>query len=112
MFHHLPPLWENCQDQNLLRTSILITLTFLVKALKADSYQLQSFLVPVLQFCTVDTQNPDRSYLVEQALELWHSVLQYSTRMTPELLALFPHWLRIQVRSELSSASPIVVSSR
>jgi hypothetical protein len=62
LFTYLPALWENCQNQNLLRNSILITFTFLANALAAESQKLHSFLVPVLQYCTTDTQEPERGH--------------------------------------------------
>lgn len=99
IFKYLPALWDSCEDQNLLRTSILITLTFIVKALKSDSKQLHGFLVPVLSFCTSDPLTADRAYLVEQALELWHVMMQSAPVMTPELMSLFPSWLALQSSS-------------
>jgi hypothetical protein len=90
---HLPHVWEHCQDQNLLRPSILVTLQLLVQALKGQSEQLHGFLVHVIQFCTVDTTRSDSGVIAEPALELWHSVMQYAPSMTPALLGLFPNWL-------------------
>lgn len=91
---HMPWIWERCNDQNLLRPSILATLQFLVQALKGQSDQLHGFLIPVIQFCTADSSRPDSGIIVEPAMELWHSVVQYAPTMTPALLSLFPNWLK------------------
>ncbi|XP_028398952.1 importin-11-like [Dendronephthya gigantea] len=85
---YLPKLWIESEEHNMLRCSILNTLTFIVKGLGSESVHLYSFLTPVIQLST-DVSQPPHVYLLEDGLELWSSTLKCAALMTPELLHLF-----------------------
>lgn len=108
----LPKLWETCQSENLLKNSILTTLTGLVRALKAESVKMHGFIIPVLATCTTDTQAQDKLFLVESAFDLMHATLQNATQLTPELLALFSNWLNYHMHTteHLEVTIPILES--
>ena len=53
-----------------------------------------SFIVlQILEFCVSEPDKPDRIYLIEQAFELWHALVQYTPTITSGLLELFRWWL-------------------
>ncbi|KAK3740103.1 hypothetical protein QZH41_012340 [Actinostola sp. cb2023] len=85
---YLPHLWQESEQHNMLRCAILATLTHLVQGMGADSVNLYSFLLPIVQLSTDITQ-PPHVYLLEDGLELWKKTIENATKMTPELLHLF-----------------------
>lgn len=88
LIHYLPLLWRESEDHNMLRCAIVSTLVQLVKALGSVSAELNPFLLPVIQLGT-DVNQSAIVYLLEDSLELWLTVLEYSTTMTNELMQLF-----------------------
>ena len=52
----LPECWKSCEDQNVLRNSIIRTLDHLVRSLRHECIFLVPFILHVLQFST-DTDN-------------------------------------------------------
>ncbi|XP_065837165.1 importin-11-like [Oscarella lobularis] len=88
LIHYLPELWEKSADHNLLRTNIVCTLRYLVQALGVTSVQLYPLVLPIIQYGT-DLDQPAHVYLLDDALDLWHVLLLFSPRLTPEILHLF-----------------------
>ncbi|GAO50190.1 ARM repeat-containing protein [Saitoella complicata NRRL Y-17804] len=85
----LPPLWEQSGDQHLFKSSILVTLTKLVNAMRENSVGFYPMVLPLIQYSCDPTQDA-HVYLLEDALELWSAVLQMAPSSTPELLSLMP----------------------
>nr|XP_056704641.1 importin-11 [Euleptes europaea] len=88
LVQYLPLLWKQSEEHNMLRCAILTTLIHLVQGLGADSKNLYSFLLPVIQLST-DVSQPPHVYLLEDGLELWLVTLENSPCLTPELLRIF-----------------------
>ncbi|XP_075905574.1 importin-11 [Nelusetta ayraudi] len=88
LVQYLPLLWKQSEEHNMLRCAILTTLVHLVQGLGAESKNLYSFLLPVIQLST-DVSQPPHVYLLEDGLELWLVTLENSPAITPELLRLF-----------------------
>ncbi|CAG5924044.1 unnamed protein product, partial [Menidia menidia] len=88
LVQYLPLLWKQSEDHNMLRCAILTTLIHLVQGLGAESKNLYSFLLPVIQLST-DVSQPPHVYLLEDGLELWLVTLENSPAITPELLRIF-----------------------
>ncbi|KAM8793622.1 importin-11-like [Eudromia elegans] len=88
LIQYLPLLWKQSEEHNMLRCAILTTLIHLVQGLGADSKNLYSFLLPVIQLST-DVFQPPHVYLLEDGLELWLVTLENSPCLTPELLRIF-----------------------
>lgn len=86
--HYLPGLWRESEEYYMLRCAIVSTLVQLVKALGNDSAKLNPFLLPVIQLGTDVRQNAI-VYLLEDSLQLWLTVLEFSTTMTNDLMQLF-----------------------
>lgn len=85
---YLPHLWQESEDHNMLRCAIVATLVQIVKALCGVKSELKPFLLPIIQLGTDTTRNAI-VYLLEDSLDLWLAVLEYSTSMSPELMELF-----------------------
>lgn len=64
------------------------TLVQLVKALEGVRPELYQFLLPIIQLGTDPSQGAI-VYMLEDCLELWVIVLEYTSSMTPDLLQLF-----------------------
>ncbi|RDD46374.1 Importin-11 [Trichoplax sp. H2] len=88
LMQYLPQLWQDSEEHNMLRCSILCTLTVLIQALKSSSVQLYPFLLPVIQFST-DVEKPPHIYLIDDGMELWKMTLCHAPTLTNELLHLF-----------------------
>ncbi|KAI8924466.1 armadillo-type protein [Entophlyctis helioformis] len=89
ILHVLPELWKRSEGQNIFRALIVTIMAKLMKALRADSVQLQSMVVPILQQ-SIDPKQPGYIYLLEEGLELWLVTLQNATSSTADLIALVP----------------------
>uniref|UniRef100_A0AAR5PV48 Importin N-terminal domain-containing protein n=2 Tax=Dendroctonus ponderosae TaxID=77166 RepID=A0AAR5PV48_DENPD len=85
---YLPHLWQESEDHNMLRCAIVATLAEFVKAFGSVPEDLTHFLLPIIQMGT-NTNESSIVYLLEDALDLWTAVLEYSPTMTNELMQLF-----------------------
>ncbi|KAK6643744.1 hypothetical protein RUM43_000007 [Polyplax serrata] len=92
LIQYLPLLWEESADHNLLRCHIVSTLVQFVRALVSEN--LTSFLYPVIECCT-DMSNDAYVYLLEDGLQLWFTVIEYSAALTPELFSLYRNMTKI-----------------
>ncbi|XP_007424255.1 importin-11 isoform X1 [Python bivittatus] len=88
LVQYLPLLWKQSEEHNMLRCAILTTLIHLIQGLGAESKNLYTFLLPVIQLST-DVSQPPHVYLLEDGLELWLVTLENSPCLTPELLRIF-----------------------
>jgi len=79
-------LWQRCEKTNLLRSSIVDTVTDIVKVLNEGGQDFESFFINLIQYST--SQTDDKGYLVERGLRLWVAVLRQSSRLSPGLLNL------------------------
>lgn len=85
---YLPHLWQESEEHDMLRCAIVSTLVQIVKAHCGVKPELNPFLLPIIQLGT-DTTRKAIVYLLEDSLDLWLAVLEYSTNMSPELMELF-----------------------
>lgn len=88
LLQYLPYLWQESEEHNMLKCAIVATLVQLVKALGGVKPELYPFLLPIIQLGT-DVSQKASVYLLEDCLDLWLTVLEYSTSMTNELMLLF-----------------------
>ncbi|XP_059610198.1 importin-11 [Phlebotomus argentipes] len=98
LIEYLPLLWEESVNHNMLRCAIISTLLQIVKALCDIPTKLAPFLYPVISIST-NVEEPSHVYLLEEGLELWLSVIENSSSMTPELLQLCDNVLPIIEKS-------------
>lgn len=70
---YLPLLWNT--EHNMLKAAVVSTSIQLVQALGKDAIALKDFLFPVIKIST-DLKTPEHVYLLEDALELWKSLME------------------------------------
>jgi hypothetical protein len=107
----LPPLWEQTGDEHLFKQAILSILTKLVGAMKDNSVQYHSMVIPLIRYSVepgsvslspppfravvvafVNCKQGMQVYLLEDALELWEATVRATPApASPELLDLFPY---------------------
>ena len=87
----LPPLWAQSGEEHLMKQAILTMITAIVGSLGKNSLSYHSAILPVIH----DSVQPDSEavvYLLEDAIDLWTTVLQHtpttSPAPSPELLSL------------------------
>lgn len=90
----LPPLWGEHTDNQLVKTIIIQTLRHLVDSAKEKSPLCHDFAIQVLQV-SVDPKSTLFGYLVEDALQLWSSLIVNADQPYPVLLALFEPLLEL-----------------
>ena len=87
----LPPLWSQAGDEFLMKQSILGLLSSLVGAMKGDSVRYHSLILPLIQ-SSIEPTSETRLYLLEDALDLWLTVLVQTSEPSNAILAL-THYL-------------------
>ncbi|KKK19194.1 putative importin 11 [Aspergillus ochraceoroseus] len=86
----LPPLWENSGEEHLMKQAILTLLSSLIYSLKHESTKYHSLILPLIQN-SVEPGSETLLYLLDEALELWSSILmQTPAPASQEILSLIP----------------------
>lgn len=70
----LPPLWDQAGEEYLVKQTILSILTALVTSMKEDSRRFHPLILPLIQ-SSIEPTSETRFYLLEDALELWSTIL-------------------------------------
>lgn len=85
----LPPLWDQAEDEYLMKQTILGILSSLCTAMEAESRRYHSVIIPLVR-SSVDPNSETRLYLIDDALDLWTSVLTQtpSEEVLPETITL------------------------
>ncbi|GAB7347398.1 hypothetical protein MBLNU459_g4324t1 [Dothideomycetes sp. NU459] len=87
----LPPLWEQSGEEHLMKQAILTILARLVNSMKAASVPFHSMVLPIIKGA-VEPGSETQLYLLEDAMDLWGSILcQSPAPASPDLLALAPY---------------------
>ena len=82
----LPTIWEDAGEEYLLKQSILGILTGLVASMKQASQRYFPLIVPLIH-SSVEPNSETRQYLLEEALDLWSSVVEHTSRPCPSDVA-------------------------
>lgn len=86
----LPPLWESSGEEHLMKQAILTLLSSLINSLKQESVRYHPIILPLIQN-SVEPGSETLIYLLEEALDLWASILmQTPAPASPEILSLIP----------------------
>ncbi|KAI8086750.1 armadillo-type protein [Halteromyces radiatus] len=85
----LTPFWTRAQNEPLFQSALVVTFTKAAAVLVEQSNQLYPLLLPMVTYC-VNRNNEAHVYLLEDALDLWWTLLQGATTSTPELMDLLP----------------------
>ncbi|GAM85386.1 hypothetical protein ANO11243_033930 [Dothideomycetidae sp. 11243] len=89
----LPGLWAQSDemDEPMLKPPILTVLSRLLQALKSNSVRFHSMVVPIIRTAVVE-DSEIQIYLLEEALDLWHSVLAQTASPAPaDIMSLVQH---------------------
>ncbi|KAL8901876.1 MAG: hypothetical protein Q9207_004980 [Kuettlingeria erythrocarpa] len=87
----LPSLWEQAGDEFLMKQSVLGILSSLMASMKGNSRKYHSLLIPLID-SSVNKDSPNRIYLLEDAIDLWATVLQQTpTDGVDAVMPLVPH---------------------
>lgn len=96
LIQYLPLLWDESREHEMLRCAIISTLLQIIKAL----YEIPSpepivaFIYQIIEMST-NVNEPSHVYLLDEGLELWLIVVQYSKTMNHDLLKLCDNLLPI-----------------
>ncbi|USP76368.1 hypothetical protein yc1106_03642 [Curvularia clavata] len=92
----LPPLWEQSGEEHLMKQAILTILARLTNAMKAESRSFHVSFLPIIQ-SAIEPGSETQVYLLEDALDLWASILAQTPSAPeptpPELLHLLQYLL-------------------
>ncbi|KAH7441944.1 hypothetical protein KP509_03G063300 [Ceratopteris richardii] len=98
LINFLPQVWQDSEGQSILRIQVMVALQRLVCALGPQSPVCYEFLMPILDYST-NIDQPDELNMLEDGLQLWHITLKHAPKITPELMAIFPHLIPVLDRS-------------
>ncbi|XP_078037262.1 importin beta11 [Augochlora pura] len=84
---YLPILWQQSDQQNMLRCAIITTLVHLEKTLGPESVIIQPLVTGVVAF-SCDVNQSDHVYLLEDGLRLWSTLLENAPAPTPDIMDL------------------------
>eukprot|EP01038_Epipyxis_sp_PR26KG_P009963 gene9963-13396_t len=92
---YLWQLWNNSDENDPIKSTILEVLSYLVKAAKSESSSIHYILIPLIRFTTSNTV--ETSYLVKDGISLWLAVIRNTTTQhySIELDGLFVSILKI-----------------
>ncbi|KTW26114.1 hypothetical protein T552_03008 [Pneumocystis carinii B80] len=85
----LPSLWENSEEGHLIKATVIVTLTKLIKSLREESGKYHPLVMQLIRYSIGSSMNT-YIYLMEDALELWHALLQETQNSSFEVLSLIP----------------------
>ena len=83
----LPPLWEQAGDEYLMKQAILGILSALVSSMRGESQRFHTLILPLIE-SSIRPDSETRQYLLEDALDLWSSIVAQSVHGSAELLGL------------------------
>ncbi|KAL9596999.1 MAG: hypothetical protein Q9219_005425 [cf. Caloplaca sp. 3 TL-2023] len=87
----LPTLWEHAGEEFLMKQSILGILSSLISATKGNSRKYHSLIIPLIE-SSVKVGSDTRVYLLEDAMDLWATVLQQTPPLAvADVVPLVPH---------------------
>jgi len=81
-------IWIGAANNNMLRVSVVVTLTTIVEAQREHSMSSHDVVLPLI--VTSCNLGECSIYMMADGLELWTSVMHHCTHMTQNLLDLFP----------------------
>lgn len=89
VLQQVPTEWHSCGDQHLLKVALLGLLSRMILSQKHRAAEFYPFALPLIQYST-NPSNFEHVYLIEEALEMWHAILQNAFEPSEDLLLLFP----------------------
>lgn len=85
----LPPLWDQSQDEHLMKQAILTMITAIINALGPDSLKYHPLIIPLIRN-SLELESESLIYLLEEALDLMLAIIQQTPAeaASPDLLSL------------------------
>jgi len=97
VFNEMGKVWDQCDstETNLCRVNLIECIRHLVGCMASPTvHTLYPRLIPMIAYCTECCDDDSRLCLIEQGLELWHTVLYHSYRLEQSTDALFTrNWI-------------------
>lgn len=90
LMQYVPALWNQSNDEHMIRNSIIVALTKLVDTMGEDSVSIHNFVLPLIKYAT-DIDGADHLYYIEDGLQLWQSTMHQAPQCSDALLDLFPN---------------------
>lgn len=85
----LPPLWDAALEEYLLKQSILAIISALMASLQSSSSNYHPLIIPLIR-TSVEPDSPTRVYLLDEALDLWSTLLDQAPYPSQALTSLAP----------------------
>ncbi|CAK7239354.1 MAG: hypothetical protein STHCBS139747_000784 [Sporothrix thermara] len=112
----LPAIWESAPpDTFMIKQAVLTILSTLIMALGAASQKYHALILPLIADA-MNPASPVHQFLFEEAIELWHSIMnQSSPPLAAELVTLLPLALQVldydsqQVQSSLEIVNAYII---
>lgn len=111
LIQYLPMLWDESREHDMLRCAIISTLLQIIKAL----YEIPSpdpivaFIYQIIEMST-NINEPSHVYLLDEGLELWLIVVQYSRTMNQDLLKLCDNLLPLIEQSSTNLRTCLAIT--
>ena len=86
----LPPLWEQAGEEYLMKQTILGILSALITSMKDESRRFHSLILPLIE-SSVRPESETRIYLLEDAMELWSTIIAQTPEPSADILNLLPN---------------------
>lgn len=84
---YLPLLWNEGIEHNMLRIAIISALLQIIKAIDEIPEQVVPFIYQVIEIST-NVNDPSTVYLMDEGLELWLTIIQYTPEANDALIKL------------------------
>ncbi|ORZ00705.1 armadillo-type protein [Syncephalastrum racemosum] len=85
----LVPHWSRASENPLFQSALVVTFTKITGILKEESSHVHGLYLPIVSYC-IDRNNQAHVYLLEDALDLWWTLLQTATAANQDLFTLVP----------------------
>lgn len=110
VLEQVPLQWDQTEaDKHLLRVALLSLLSRLALRKQLNTAQGYQIVMPLISY-SMDPENFEHIYLVEEALELWHAILQHASGPDEHLLQLVPLLTQPSILSGSTDILPKVLS--
>ena len=87
----LPNLWNENNQENMMKSAIVLVLAKLVKAMRSESVRIHSVLLPTIKMA-MDPNSESQIYLIDDSIELWVSIIRQTptSAVSADLISMIP----------------------
>lgn len=111
LVQYLPLLWEESREHDMLRCAIITTLLQIIEALYEipTPEPIVAFIYQIIEMST-NIYEPSHVYLLDEGLELWLIVVQYTKCMNHDLLKLCDNLLPLIEQSSSNLRTSLAIT--